>query len=209
MYPSKNPFQERKSEVIIRFVRLFIGVFIPEELRSALFERGHDSFLVHELSWAKKDNLHITMKFLGDVEKGRQPAISETIREVAARFRPFNLSIGSPGVFPTDANPSVFWMGVQGDVEALKKTAVEIENKLETLGYPREKREYSPHVTLARAGQGQSKIPGRALSEQFCKLFSDMKSPMFNVHHIQLIQSQLSPEGSRYSVLDSFPLTAQ
>jgi 2'-5' RNA ligase len=140
---------------------------------------------------------------MGNVDAQRMEGISALLRSVAARHRPVQLNLEGGGVFPSKKSARVLWAGIAGDVFTLSRLANDVESSMESLGFPQENRKFKPHVTLAKPRGERSSSDD---SERFCKLFATYFSPMFELNSLQLIQSQLTPSGSRYSTLDSFPL---
>ncbi len=100
--------------------------------------------------WRKPNNLHLTLKFLGEVGELEIPDIHKALEEVGTQFRPFDISFKGLGVFPNIKAPRILWMGVQSPVLYSLQSA--IENALRNIGVPPEYRRYQPHITLASGG---------------------------------------------------------
>jgi 2'-5' RNA ligase len=109
-------------------------------------------------------------------------------------------------VFPRSHDPRIFWTGLGGDLGALKQLVNDIDLALKDIGFPRENREFRPHVTVAKPkGERSSKED----TDRFCKLIENYQSPMFDISSIAIVKSQLGPSGSRYSVLETIDLKAR
>src|SRR5687767_1053459 len=135
-------------------MRLFVALEVPEVERRRLAEPGRrtDWFGLEagNLSWVRPENLHVTLKFLGAVSDERVPEVCRSLAEVA---RPGRLELHVDGVtfFPPRGPIRVFVARLGGDIERLHTLQAGIEQALEPMGFPREQRAYTPHVTLARA----------------------------------------------------------
>jgi RNA 2',3'-cyclic 3'-phosphodiesterase len=155
-----------------------------------------------DVGWVSPDNLHLTLKFLGGVEPGRLAGIEVALARVAVEARPFDLAVRGLGAFPTPSRPRVLWAGVAAGGEALGALARRVDDALAALGFEREARAYSPHVTLGRV-----RMPRRdaslaaALAAGAGTDFGHAR-----VARLDLMRSDLSPRGARYSSLASWPI---
>ena len=155
-------------------------------------------------SWVKPGNIHLTLKFLGETDPDRIPGIQNKLTEALAPFVPFRLSSSSVGVFPDTKSPRVLWVGLKDEKNALNTLQAAIEKALETVGFPREQRSFSPHLTLARM---KSPFGGKELKNELDAVNQEgIDSHPFDVGAIYLYESQLTPKGSIYTVLANFKL---
>ena len=186
----------------MKMIRSFIAVDIPEAVRDML-----DGLLGKlrnsqaDVKWVKSKSIHITLKFLGDVEEARLPQIKEIMGNVVKNIQPFTISIEGMGAFPNDRRPHVLWVGVQKGSETLIRMAADLDSQLAALGFEREKRSYSPHLTLGRI-RSPKKIDA---------VIDMMHSMTFHVgdflnEDILLMKSDLRPEGAVYTVLEKIKL---
>lgn len=138
-----------------RPLRLFIAVRLSDELKTVL-ERWRESHqhLFPFKKWTHREDYHITVQFLGEVEPGRVPEIAAKLQEVSRQFTPFELGFGKAGVFGTDASPRVFWAGVIDYSNGLAKLQEKVTDAMETFGFAKESRPFRPHVTIARKYAG-------------------------------------------------------
>ena len=131
-------------------MRIFIGIDLKDEIRGkiARFLEGVSPF-APEARWVQPETLHITLKFVGEQTPEQVEQIKQKLRGVEAAALEIRLS--GFGFFPTSKSPRVFWIGIQAG-PALAKLARDIDAAVAELGIPREEREFSPHLTLARGG---------------------------------------------------------
>lgn len=181
-------------------LRTFIAVSVPcsDELREVIGSLGEMGPAVKP---AAADNLHITLKFLGETPAEQVPHIGEVLRE-AASVAPFEMELVGLGAFPRIERPSVIWAGVEGG-EPLVRIAERLEKPLKKLGYPKERRAFSPHLTIARV---RRKPP-----PELFELFDECGTRRFGlvpVQEVAFYRSELRPEGSKYTVLDAVELRA-
>ncbi len=154
------------------------------------------------LRWVRPEGVHITLKFLGDVD---EPRVDELSRSLAEAIEPFELRVrpGALGGFGGD-RLRVVWVGLEGDIEALAALAGRVEAALEPLGFPKERRAFAAHLTLARVPDGASIAERRQLAS-LIERYSSPAMPSMTVTEVALIQSTLRPGGSVYTRLATFP----
>ena len=180
-------------------IRAFVAVRIPAlpELQTVLKPLAAMRWPVAAVS---PENLHVTLKFLGDIPTDQIAAIQQQLLSVVRGKPPFVLKVEQLGAFPSADRPSVVWVGLV-DAEPLVALANEIESLLEPLGFARESRSFHAHLTLAR-------IKGRPPRELFDLIRgnSDTHFGTVEVHSIDLIRSELHRDGARYSLISSHKL---
>jgi 2'-5' RNA ligase len=184
-------------------MRLFLAVNLPPEQRERI-RRAAEPLRSARLPvrWVTADALHLTLKFLGEVPEARVSAITEAADAVAARFPSVTLELGGVGAFPNLRSPRVVWVGMQAPPE-LARLAAQIEEAMAGLGFARENRPFSPHLTLgraerdARAGDFQ-RLPELAAAFDY--------AARVEVSSVDLMRSHLSPAGARYERLHAAPL---
>jgi RNA 2',3'-cyclic 3'-phosphodiesterase len=184
-------------------IRTFIAVHIPDTVRrdiGALIE-GLRPAAGGDVKWVRPESLHLTLKFLGDVEEGRIPAVGTKV-ETAVSSRPaFDVALGGTGAFPNPRRPSVLWIGVPQGAEPMAALAGDIESALAGLGFEREKRPFSAHLTIGRVRPAGN--AGRTVERMAEKGF---KSDPFKVDSIHLMKSELQRSGAEYTVLRTIKL---
>jgi 2'-5' RNA ligase len=177
-------------------LRLFWALSLPGDLKAKLggFQAELEK-LSPDAKWVKQENLHLTVKFLGEVEKSDLPALTRAVTEGVRGQMPFRLKLAGWGTFGRP--PRVFWVGVNGDVGALRELRVRVEKALLPLGFPVEKKFFSPHLTLGRL---RSPRNVNAMCERAEELVAGRGSwgEFFVVNRIDLMQSTLTRQGPVY-----------
>ena len=185
-------------------LRVFCAVELPDELRSRVAERVRrlrSEFPDVRASWEKSEKLHVTLKFLGDVEPARVEALSSAAARAAAALEPFELTIEEPGSFPPHGQPRVLWLGI---VDASGRLAVmqrALETECAAAGFPRESRAFKPHLTLARV-----RSPHGARELAAAHRETPFAPQRFRVSELVVMRSELGPGGSRYTPLSRHAL---
>ncbi len=184
-------------------MRLFIALNLPVAERDRIYEATaplrDTGFPVH---WMEPESYHLTLKFLGNVRPELVPAIEKVVDRVAAATGAFPLSIGGFGAFPTIRRPRVIWIGVD-PTPALRCLKQDIEWGLANHGFERETRAFHPHVTLGRAEEREGAGAFRGLDGLSADLRYRGKVP---AETVDLMRSQLSRQGPRYTLLRNSPL---
>jgi 2'-5' RNA ligase len=188
-------------------VRAFIAIELPESIRSSLSQL-QDQLKQREyapVKWVDPDSIHLTLKFLGNIDAGRIPALTNAIYGASRGITPFRLMLGAPGVFPHFRAPRVIWIGLTGDTHSLSSLQENIERALVPLGFSPEGRHFSPHLTLGRVRDSATHDERQRLGEAVPSLKAKTMS-FFEVNSISLMRSTLTREGALYSCLDAVAL---
>jgi RNA 2',3'-cyclic 3'-phosphodiesterase len=185
--------------------RLFISIELPREVRHKINQ--HIDALRRELpdaraSWTREENLHLTLKFFGDTAVERVEAVSAALKASADQIPPFEMELGGCGVFPSRGKPSVLWIGINDSSNKLQKLHASLETECARAGFPRDQRPFHPHLTIARIRHPKH---ARDLAELHHSASCD--SQMILVSDICLVRSELSSQGSRYTILTRHELT--
>jgi len=191
-------------------VRLFIAVELPEDwigamtrTQAALRRRG-----LEQLRWVRPEGVHLTLKFLGNVDEQRGGELARAIELAAAGSAPFSLTLSGMGTFGPAARPRVLWAGVTGDVAALARLWQAVEAHIGPLGFPPERERFNPHLTLARVPDHLPREVAAAIAPTLAGMSPQRAAPLI-VREIALIRSLLGPGGARYVRLASGPLTGK
>jgi 2'-5' RNA ligase len=183
-------------------LRCFIAIELPGELRDAIDEgtsglRNTGS----DVRWVRKENLHITIKFLGGTPEELLPAIKKRLQEVLEAHRPFEVRFSSVGVFPNPKYPRVVWIGMEdsGELKRLKK---DVEDAMTGFGYEAEARDFTPHLTIGRV---RSQRGGGDLIKGLAPL-KDAIFGRITVGEISIMKSDLKKTGAEYSRLEAVTL---
>jgi 2'-5' RNA ligase len=185
-------------------MRVFIALDIPAEIRARMVEfMERTRPYATEARWARPEGLHVTLKFVGEVKEDKLERIKSALAAVKAA--PFPVTFANAGFFPAAKSPRVFWIGVAGG-EALTQLASAVDIATHNAGVPQEERDYSPHLTLARAGSA----PGAQHQlKPLASFVGTAPSPQFGTMTAQefwLYQSQPQRGGSKYTKLQRFGL---
>lgn len=187
-------------------IRAFIAVEIPRDVKLLLSQIQSDlkAGCRTPVKWVETQNLHLTLKFLGDTDAGKAAAILTAIEEGTGGIRPLRVKTGEPGVFPNARRPQVIWMGLTGDIQILARLQQGIDSALTPLGFKAENRPFRPHLTIGRVRDSASP----AEREDLGRLVSHVTvaDQVFTVDAVHLIQSLLTREGPVYTVLGSVTL---
>jgi 2'-5' RNA ligase len=157
-------------------------------------EIGRLRDVAREVAWVAEPNLHITLKFLGQVDEARIPAIVDALQATASRRPPFDVVVRGLGAFPSAARPRVVWAGLE-DVGALGALAGEVDAALAALGFLPESRPFAAHVTLGRLREPR-RNPALAAA-----LAGPVELGRLAVTRVSLMRSDLSNSGTRYTEL--------
>ncbi|RKU05732.1 RNA 2',3'-cyclic phosphodiesterase [Candidatus Poribacteria bacterium] len=185
-------------------IRCFVAIEIPETIQNKLARiQGTLRKQIQKASWVKPNNIHLTLKFLGDVDPDDIQTIGETIEGVAIRHRSFSLRVGGLGAFPNFARPRVLWAGVKVGSERVSDLAQDINVALTDCGFSIDTKKFNSHLTIARV---KERIDLRPYANQY-RQYDRIDGAEMSVRTISLIQSQLHPTGAIYSTLQSYSLT--
>ena len=186
-------------------IRSFIAIPLSVEVRRTavrLIERLRQEG--DGIKWVPTDNLHLTLKFLGEVDNTEVPAICDRLHRITEQYQPFELVFFGTGGFPNTERARVLWAGVQDDSGSLCRMVAQLETELAELGYKPEPRDYRPHLTLGRTRSGSR----RASADVVARIQAESKAPLGKllVDRVQLFASFLDKGGPTYQVMDTIEL---
>ncbi len=188
------------------WIRAFVAVPLPDEVKTALgrVQREVQSSLPGDaVRWTPPEQIHLTLRFLGDVPADSAADVETALRRAGAGIAPFPLGASDVGVFPTEARPRVLWVGLRGELDALRRLHAQIARETATWG-ERAEREFHPHLTLGRV---KSVRPAgvRAIEPALERVNAgDLGS--WRVERVDLMRSQLSQTGATHTCLAGVPL---
>ena len=185
-------------------VRTFIALTLDGSLHKTLSE-VIDRFASSRASvkWVTPQNVHATLKFLGNVEEARLPEVFAACENAAGGFKPIELEVRAVGCFPDMRRPRVVWLGIEKGDEALKKLQKTVENELELIGFPKEEREFRAHLTIGR-------VKGKEGIARLCRLIEEERNVFIGsmrAEKISVIKSKTLPSGPVYTELKAIPLS--
>lgn len=192
-------------------MRTFVGIAIEDRIRQRLGAFVEEMRrLAPEARWVRPESLHITLKFIGELKPDKVAQARQLLSEI--RGEPAEISFRGIGFFPTVRAARVFWVGVEAG-PGLATLASDIENSLVELGIEKEKREFSPHLTLARSGSGAPRrLPTDRSSRVFAGLQARLPEPpdpefgTMTARQFHLYESKLLRGGAVYTTIATFPL---
>ena len=179
-------------------IRSFIAIELPAAVADLLGMLQQDlraSGL--RAGWVKPQNIHLTLKFLGDIKADDIDTVGGAMKTAAEGCAPIVLAAGGIGFFPGIKRPRVIWVGVGGQIQPLFALQRNLEDCLAAAGFPKDKRSFKGHLTLGRFRQG----PDPAAIGRVLQSYSDFAKEEFSVHRIVLFKSELKPSGAVYSQL--------
>ncbi len=176
-------------------MRAFLAIEVPATVRkiiSDFVENEADKGL--PIKWVKFENMHITLKFLAEIDEGLKAEIVPVVSGIVKQHGPFMVQLGGLGCFPTSRNPRVIWVGLKQGGDEISAVAAELEEELARFGF-KEERRFHPHLTIGRV-------------KSYCKveniLTKTISTEPFHISSLVLFESTLKPEGPIYTVLDKF-----
>ncbi len=183
-------------------MRTFIAIEIPAEIKTAL--SGLQTELRRagaEVSWTKPENIHLTLKFLGEIEQRLVNEIERACVETVAEFQPFKLDLTGAGVFPKARQPRVLWAGLSGEMETLLAMQKQLEALLAAFRFKSNEKAFRPHLTIGRVKSNRHARELAARAEAY-----SLPALSFDVREIVLMKSELLPAGARYTALAGIEL---
>jgi len=184
-------------------IRAFLAIEPPETVRQAMaVVQNRLKYCVSgAISWVRPEGIHLTLKFFGNIAETDIDRISAAVEPVAARFAPLDLQVRRVGLFPDSRRPRVIWLGLEGDVSALKALQEEADRELERYGFSREDRPFRAHLTLARIKSPR----GLTGLDRIMKKSEVYEAGRFRAEGLTLFRSDLTPQGAIYSKLANYP----
>ncbi len=177
-------------------MRAFVAVFPPPDVREILVREARKLPVSGEVRWVRPANVHLTLKFLGDLAEPELGRVAEVLETVCERHEPFEVAPSGFGAFPSGRRARIFWAGVGEGSEDLRALAHDVDASLKPLGFEREARPYAPHLTLGRA-RGRPASLDAAEASAPC--------PRFWVRRMELMESVLDAAGATYSTIAAYP----
>lgn len=185
-------------------IRSFLAFELPPDIKKEVTRiTGKVKRTGLAASWAKPDNIHLTVVFMGDVDEKDIPDIISSIDNVAVKYNEFDISLGGMGLFPDIRRPRVLWLGLNGEIESLSSLRDNLQKPLEIYGVEQERRAFKPHLTL---GRFRRPVKERSLLQKILDEYSGISGPDGKLDELILFKSELKPGGSVYTRIHSWPL---
>ena len=187
--------------------RLFIALAIPDEVKARMEAAQADlrrALPERSVRWARREQFHLTLRFLGDVEAARVEALGEALRAACRGFGALHLRAERVGFFPDQRYPRVVWVGVQDQAEQLPRLQEAVERAAREYTTEEKEERFTGHVTLARIKgikRPEAEALGKAAAGMAERLFGQ-----WTAYQVELMRSELLPQGARYTSLAAIPL---
>ena len=187
-------------------IRAFIAIEIPEEVKSFLSNLAASLKATRaHVRWVRPEGMHLTLKFLGNTQADLIPTLDQHLGPVFSKLETVRLDVGRVGAFPHLRKPRVIWAGLEDKSGLLVPLVGKLEEQLAVLGFKKEKRPFSPHLTLGRVKS--TKNISDLIEE--VRNRTDVVGPSFTADHAILFQSILKPSGAEYVRLRRFDFSVQ
>ena len=179
-------------------MRTFIAIEISEEIRNALAQaQSHLKYAGADVKWVEPVNIHLTLKFLGEITEEKCAKVKAALDSVAAATKPFELSIKDIGAFPKIEYPRVIWIGLDKGAKETTEIAAKVDEGLSKLGFEKKSRPFAAHLTIGRVRSAKNRD---ALKEKVTSHKTQVTSP-YLITSMILFQSTLTSRGSIYTML--------
>ncbi len=184
-------------------IRTFLAIELDDAHHRALadlqaqLQRDHAA---RGVRWVAPENIHLTLKFLGDVDAAQMAALQRAAADACAGTAPFTLRIAGAGAFADTRRPNIVWVGISGEVERAARLAQKIDDVCTALGFAREARPFSPHLTLGRVKRDAPPFDRRSIGEMIVNAQVGALGEL-RVERVSVMKSELRPGGSVYTRL--------
>jgi len=184
-------------------LRSFIAIELPESTQSVLSDIQKEFKKSDvDVRWVRPENIHLTLKFLGTIEESMVRTITDVLQKASASHGMFPLTLAGVGVFPGVRSPRVVWVGTK-ESDVLTGIQRDIEEGLSSLGFEREKRTYTAHLTLGRFKSER----GKHVLMELLETYREREFGSFDVRTLSLMKSELGPTGAKYTRMAEFRLS--
>jgi len=179
--------------------RVFCAIELPSVIREQIGAYSNElrTSVPHaRASWSRPENIHLTLKFLGDVPRMRVEALSQASARAVEKFSSFEIQIGGTGAFPPHGSPRVLWIGITDGSGKLAQLQKKLDLECTQVGFEPESRAFNPHLTIARLrrAEGAAELARVHKQNSFAPL-------IMKVSELVVIRSELSNTGSRYNAI--------
>jgi 2'-5' RNA ligase len=186
-------------------MRAFIAVETPPDVVGRATQLARQlSAAGADVTWVAADNLHWTVKFLGDVYPRELAEICQALGAAARTVPPFGMNVGGAGAFPNVARPRTLWLGAGDGGQGLVRLAEAVETEMTRIGFRREGRRFEPHLTIGRVRSGG---PEQAALGELIAAQAAFEGGAMEVDEVVLFSSELRPQGPIYEALERVELT--
>lgn len=180
-------------------IRAFVAIELDDDTKvhiAAAIETLRQK-RIDSLRLVRPEGVHLTLKFLGDIEISQVPQVADAMKQIASKQTPFSLIFGAPGAFPNTSHARVLWIGLDGELKALKLLQAGVEEALTSGGFAIERRPFNPHLTIGRMRRRASREDTQNATDTLHAM-SLPASQTIAVNSISLMKSTLRPNGAVY-----------
>ena len=188
--------------------RTFVALEMPSRVRrrlASLRDQVPARWRRH-VRWVGTTEIHLTLKFLGEVEPSRLVDLAQPLRAAAGESSEFDLRLDKTGAFPSPRRPSTLWVGFDGEVQRLARLQARVEGAMLQAGFVADRKRFHPHVTAGRLRRGPSPYMFRQIGKSWLDAHLPDRGLEVHVRHITLFRSHLGPGGARYEPLFTAPV---
>ncbi len=189
-------------------MRTFIAIELSEEIRGTLSQiQSHLKYSGADVKWGEKDNIHLTLKFLGEVSEEKAEKIKSILDEIGSQTKPFEINLKDIGAFPKIDYPRVIWVGLDKGAKESTELAQKIDDALSKIGFQKETRPFAAHLTIGRMRSSKNKEALKEKIESFRVTGNGVRDTLpvtrnpFPVSSVIFFQSKLTPSGPIYTKL--------
>jgi len=188
-------------------VRAFLAIDLPQELKKKIFSLSKTvSSEGLKLKWVEEENLHLTLRFFGNISENLVEKIYKKCKEACKKVNPFELKLAEVGYFPLKGIPRVIWIGIKESSNNLLILDNLLKKALKPLKLENKKEKFHPHITLLRIKEKTDPAAFKKLFEELKKTSKDLEGKTFFVKEIIIFKSELSSSGPKYTPLKIIPL---
>lgn len=189
-------------------MRVFVAIELSDDAKRALAAliQSLRSRRIDGLRLVRPEGIHLTLKFLGNIDASRVPRIAAALAAASARHTPFRLTLTAPGFFPNADRARVLWIGVGGELRPLIDLQRDVDQTLAALGFAAEKRPFNPHLTIARMRDNAARADRRRAADALAA-YPLPPGIAVNANAVSLMQSELRPGGAVYTRVAHAPLS--
>ncbi len=188
--------------------RTFVALEMPSRVRRRLASLSDQvpSRWRRHVRWVGATEIHLTLKFLGEVEPSRLVDLAQPLRNAAGESSEFDVRLDKTGAFPSPRRPSTLWVGFDGEVQRLARLQARVEGAMAQVGFDADRKRFHPHVTAGRLRRGPSPYMARQIGFSWLDARLPERGLEVHVRHITLFRSHLGPGGARYDALFTAPV---
>ncbi len=176
-------------------MRIFIAIKVPDSIKEKIFKL-QKNLDIRNIRWVASQNIHLTLKFLGEVPEKQIEAVIEAIKSSTQKSKPFDISFEEIGGFPNSKQPRVLWVGIKEGKDKLIELMQNLNKEFSSIGFETESRKPAPHLTIGRI----KKVESLKLKVE------KIKTTSFLTEQVYLIKSELTSQGPIYTDIKEFKL---